>query len=102
MDVMVTTGEASAHFKITGEIDESGAEVLKSKFSTLDKTIVKDVIFDFANVTHIGSAGIGKLLLFYKDVALGGGQIKIIEVSDAIYSLLTTLKLDTVFKIEKP
>lgn len=101
MDVLVTTGSNSATFTITGEIDENGAQLLKTKFSTLDKSSIKDITFDFANVTHIGSAGIGKLLLFYKDIAIGGGQIKIIHVSDTIYTLLTTLKLDSVFKIDK-
>ena len=101
MELSVDKTQTGVRFIIGGEINEPGAEILKAKFKDLDKSSIKTLILDFNKVTHIGSAGIGKLLLFYKDIALNGGQIEIINVSAAIYDLLMTLKLNSVFKIHK-
>ncbi len=101
MEMSLDKSQTSARFTIQGEIDGPGAEKLKAGFYALDKTSVKSIVFDFGKVTHIGSAGIGKLLLFYKDIAIGGGTMEIINVPGTIYDLLFTLKLDTVFKIQK-
>lgn len=101
MELTVDQSQTSARITIKGEIDEPGAEKLKAGFNTLDKTLLKSIVLDFNGVTHIGSAGIGKLLLFYKDIAIGGGSMEIINVPAPIYDLLLTLKLDSVFKIQK-
>ncbi len=101
MEVFFEQNQASAKFTIHGAIDEQGAQILKDKFTALDKSSIKTMIFDFKTVTHIGSAGIGKLLLFYKDIAIGGGVMEIINVSGSIYDLLLTLKLNSVFKIQQ-
>ncbi len=102
MDVSVSQDQNSVTYTITGAIDEQGAQTLKLKFRALDKNQVKKVVLDFAGVTHIGSAGIGKLLLLYRDLAINGGEIHIVNISETIYSLMTTLKLESVFKIETP
>jgi len=65
----------------------------------LNISSLSQVTFDFEKVTHIGSAGIGKFLLFYKDLALKGGKIRIENVSDSIYELFNVLKLETIFTI---
>ena len=101
MEMSVDQSQTSAKFIIKGAIDESGAEKLKAGFHALDKSSIKSFVFDFKQVTHIGSAGIGKLLLFYKDIAIGGGTMEITNVPASIYDLLLTLKLDSVFKIQK-
>lgn len=88
-------------FVVTGLIDESGAEKLKTAFQAVDKEKFETIVFDFRGVSHIGSAGIGKLLLFYKDVALKGGKIEIIHIPRDIFELFQTLKLDTVFQLRK-
>ncbi|MDA8134111.1 MAG: STAS domain-containing protein [Desulfobacteraceae bacterium] len=101
MELTVDQGQTSARITIKGEIDGPGAEKLKAGFHALDKTLLKSIVLDFNGVTHIGSAGIGKLLLFYKDIAIGGGSMEIVHVPAPIYDLLLTLKLDSVFKIQK-
>ncbi|MDM8550288.1 STAS domain-containing protein [Desulfobacterales bacterium HSG2] len=99
MEISVICDGDKALFKIEGEIDEPGAEELKSRFRELNTSSLREATFDFRNVTHIGSAGIGKLLLFYKDLALNGGDIKIENVSETIRELFSVLKLDTIFTI---
>jgi anti-anti-sigma factor len=88
-------------FFLKGNIDEQGAAALKARFLETDEPALKDVVFDFTQVIHIGSAGIGKLLLFYKDLADRGGVIHIKNPTDAVYDLFKVLKLDTIFEISR-
>lgn len=101
MEISVEKKENSIRFTIVGEVDEQGAEVLKKKFRSLYTASLTTVTFDFKNVTHIGSAGIGKLLLFYKDVALNNGTVGIEHIAPEIFELFLTLKLETVFLLSK-
>ena len=54
---------------------------------------------DFAAATFTGSAGIGKLLLFYKNVASHGGQVTINNMSKDIYTMFKVVKLDKIFNM---
>ena len=101
MKISIDKKEDGIRFAIEGEVDENGAQVLKETFRSEYTEAFKKVAFDFSKVTHIGSAGIGKLLLFYKDVAMNGGILEIDNVSPVIYDLFLTLKLDTVFSLKK-
>jgi anti-sigma B factor antagonist len=58
-----------------------------------------NLVIDFHETTHIGSAGIGKLLLFYKDMAANDGKVRLENLSRDLYEMFTALKLDTVFTI---
>ncbi|GBC59574.1 anti-sigma-factor antagonist [Desulfonema ishimotonii] len=101
MECTVTHAGSNVHFTVTGKIDEQGAEELKARFLSLDRSAITDAIFDFSDVPHIGSAGIGKLLLFYKELAVSGGVIRIENVSPALYDLFAVLRLDSIFSISK-
>jgi anti-anti-sigma factor len=101
MEITVTQVGNSPHIVVRGEIDERGAEELKLRFGELKLAADANVVFDFGGVTHIGSAGIGKLLLFYKTVASNGGAIRIEKAPATIIDLLCQLKLDTIFTIAK-
>lgn len=101
MELTVSQEGSRAGFQVAGNIDERGAEELKRRFRELNISNINEVVFDFGKVTHIGSAGIGKLLLFYKDLAVTGGKIKIINTTETVFELLTVLKLDTIFTITR-
>lgn len=101
MELTVTQEGSQARFVIDGKIDEHGAEELKARFQSLNRASVTEVVFDFKNVSHIGSAGIGKLLLFYKDLAVSGGSIRIEGASENICEMFRVLKLDTIFSISR-
>jgi anti-anti-sigma factor len=99
MELTVTPKGEQAHIEVVGSIDERGAEELKRRFLELDVSSLKEVVFDFGGVTFIGSAGIGKLLLFYKNVAAQGGRIRIENMSKDIYTMFKVVKLDKIFNI---
>ncbi len=93
--------EKGARIVISGEIDEHGAEELKRRLSEIRLATGIRVVFDFSGVTHIGSAGIGKLLLFYKSVAPHRGFIRIEKASPPVYELFQQLKLDTILTVTR-
>ena len=97
MDVKVTQSGDSGRLEVIGDVDEKSAEIFKARLQEL-KTL-KNVEVDFSQVGYIGSSGIGKLLLFYKNIALGGGKLSITHVGADLYELFRELKLDTVFTI---
>jgi anti-sigma B factor antagonist len=94
-----TTQGETVCFALSGTIDEEGAAALKQQFSSLPHAQVKELIIDLADVSHIGSSGIGKLLLFYKNMAAHKGVIRLVRVPQPIHDLFTELRLDTLFSI---
>ncbi len=101
MKVQISGDKKKIHIHISGSINQTGAEELKNKINQLDFRQAHEVTIDCAKVTYIGSAGVGKLLLLYKNVEKDDASIRIINVSPDIYSLLMDMKLDEIFTIEK-
>lgn len=86
---------------IAGSINQAAAEELKKHLNGLNLQLTKEIVIDFAKVSYIGSAGVGKFLLLYKNLVLDDARIRMINVSSDIYSLLMDMKLDEIFSIEK-
>ncbi len=101
MDVNVTRDGENVRLQVKGRIDETGAEEMKRRFNELPLNAIKMVDFDFSRVSHIGSAGLGKLLLFYKAAKQNGGAIRISGASQPIYDLLMELELNQIFTISQ-
>lgn len=99
MEMTVDNQGEKILMSISGSIDERGAEELKRRFLDMDISKVNEVVLDFSAVTFIGSAGIGKLLLFYKNVAGHGGQVTINNMSKDIYTMFKVVKLDKIFNM---
>lgn len=73
----------------------------KSAFRDVTSRSPQAVDLDFAGVTHIGSAGIGKLLVFYKDLGIRNAKLTLVRVPTAIHHLLCEMKLDTLFVVQQ-
>ena len=86
---------------LEGEIDERGAEELKRCFRGLPLRQFRAVTLDFKGVTHIGSAGIGKLLVLYRDLAVANAGLHLVNTSRAIFQLLCELKLNSLFSVSE-
>jgi anti-anti-sigma factor len=99
MNIVVTRENQAVLIVLQGEIDEVGAEELKRRFRDVALSAPQRVSVDFAGVTHIGSAGIGKLLVFYKDLALHGTSMSLTRVPAPIFHLFREMKLDSIFSI---
>ena len=101
MEIKVREESSNVFIKIIGNVDERGAEQIKTRFRQLDVSSLQKAVFDFSDIEYIGSAGIGKFLLFYKDLAGNGGELRIENASAPVYDLFKTLKLDTIFSVTK-
>nr|MBF0223196.1 STAS domain-containing protein [Desulfobulbaceae bacterium] len=101
MEITTEASEQRLTVCISGQIDEKGAEAMKSSFSSLPLSGITEVQVDLKNLTYIGSSGIGKLLLFYKNLGVQQIRLRVTNVPPAIYELMQELKLDTVFTIER-
>lgn len=99
MQFTITASEQIVRFDLSGDIDEQGAADLKTSFEGLNLSGLKCVTFDFAKVIHIGSAGLGKLLLFYKKLATVGAEMRVENAPDYIRELLNELNLNTLFAV---
>jgi anti-anti-sigma factor len=99
MNIAVTRENQAVHLVLQGEIDEVAAEELKKRFRDVALSAPQRVAVDFAGVTHIGSSGIGKLLVFYKDLALHGTSMSLTRVPAPIFHLFREMKLDSIFSI---
>lgn len=100
MEMSVNPQDDKVTISLTGSIDERGAEKMKRLFLEMEISALKEILFDFSGVTFIGSAGIGKLLLLYKNLAAHGGTITIENMSKDIYTMFKVVKLDKIFNLK--
>ncbi|HIJ78413.1 MAG: STAS domain-containing protein [Desulfobulbaceae bacterium] len=101
MDIACVTNDNQTQITLAGIIDEKGADELKSNFKAIDLASTKKVIIDCRQISHIGSSGIGKILLLYKHLATAGGTLSVINLGTDLFELFKELKLDTLFTISK-
>jgi len=59
----------------------------------------KKILLNLAGVKYIDSSGIGELIANYTTVKRQGGQLKLLNLTDKIQSLLVITKLLTVFDV---
>jgi len=86
---------------LQGIVDEKGAEELKQHVVQLNLNSAREVIIDCREVRHIGSSGIGKMLLIYKQLASRGGAFSVINLPGPMFELFNELKLNTLFTISR-
>lgn len=99
MNIKVTKEDTKSTVFLSGSIDIPGAENLKRTFSEIIDSETKVVTVDFKEVNFIGSSGIGKLLIFYKNFTAKGGKIHIVNLNKEITALFRAIKLDQLFAI---
>ncbi len=86
---------------IIGAVDNENAEELKKEFQNLLQQDFEEALFDFTYVPFITSSGIGKLLIFYKNVVSRGKSMRIKGINDNLLELFRSIKLDQLFPIEQ-
>ena len=57
------------------------------------------MLLNLAGVSYVDSSGIGELIANYTTVSRQGGQLKLLNLTDKIQSLLVITKLLTVFDV---
>lgn len=100
MALQVKTEQSTIVIQLNGKIDEKGAEEIKKTFISLPLENIKEVHLDLHQLNYIGSSGIGKILLLYKNLGVKGIRLRLSGVPSHIFELFKELKLDTIFPIE--
>lgn len=99
MHVKTTVEGKKTMMAVSGSIDIPGAEQLKKSLTKILESDSDEVTIDFEEVNFIGSSGIGKLLLFYKNFTAKGGRIGMVNLNKEITMLFKAIKLDKLFNI---
>lgn len=101
MDLNIVIEDDTIFFKIAGAIDTKGGSELSNRFIevTGDESL-KNAEFDLSEVPTITSAGIGKLLRFFKYFDGLGGTMKITGISDSLREQFVEIHLNQIIPIE--
>ena len=77
-----------------------GSVALRSAIRRLLEEGKQKVLLNLAGVGYIDSSGIGELVSSYTAIAVkGGGQLKLLNLTQKLQDLLTITKLLTVFDV---
>ena len=57
------------------------------------------ILLNLAGVKYLDSSGLGELIANYTTISRGGGQLKLLNLTDRINDLLVITKLLTVFDV---
>ncbi len=101
MEFKYGQSNGTLNISIIGAVDNENAEELKHQFQSLMEKEFSEAIFDFTYVPFITSSGIGKLLIFYKNVVARGKKMRIKGINENLLELFKSIKLDQLFPIEK-
>ena len=72
-------------FKITDEIDDCSVQKIRRKADyEIERYMPKRVIFDFASVTFMDSAGIGMIIGRYKFANMLGAKLEVSNLSASV------------------
>jgi len=74
-----------------------GAVALRDSIRNLADQGKKKVLLNLAGVKYMDSTGVGELIANYTTITRGGGQLKLLNLTDRIQNLLVITKLLTVF-----
>jgi anti-anti-sigma factor len=102
MDLDIAIDQDKLHVTILGPIDTAGGSELSAKFAELAKDpSLRHAEFDLSDVPSITSAGIGKLLAFYKHFDQAGGGMRIVALSPQLAKQFKEIHLDQIIPIGK-
>ena len=101
MELNVRTEGNTLLVKIIGTVDADGGKKLTDELLKIvqDEEILHGQ-FDLTDTPAISSAGIGKLLRFYKHFDRIGGTMRIKGISSALKAQFSEIHLDQIISIE--
>ena len=90
------------HIKVAlwGRMDAKGADEFAQGVAEVAVGQGQNVELDMAQLTFIGSAGVGKLVSFLKKVTASGGSVSATNLSSDLQTLFKVMRLDRIFNID--
>ena len=99
MEIVSKTEGNKVTMEITGWLDTQTSPQLGEELSKLDYSVTS-LVFDFAKLEYISSAGLRQVISAYKKMA-GKDGFKIINVSDEVFDVFRLTGFDQKIQIEK-
>lgn len=99
MEIVNKTEGTKMTMEISGWLDTQTAPQLEEALSALDDSVTS-LVFDFAKLEYISSAGLRQVIAAYKKMADKDG-FKIINISDEVYDVFKLTGFDQKINIEK-
>jgi anti-anti-sigma factor len=81
-------------------MDTDGADEFQKHLDKITVDEGEPVEIDMAQLTFIGSAGIGKMISFLKKVTANGGSVSVTNLSSDLQTLFRVMRLDRIFNID--
>ena len=101
MELDIHTEGATVTVKIVGAVDtEGGRELSDAVTRVIEDGSITQAAFDLSEVPAITSAGIGKLLRFFKHFDKIDGSMKIKGISAPLKEQFTEIHLEQIIPIE--
>lgn len=101
MRVNYSKGNGQIFVSIVGAIDNDNTQDLNEHLGLILQEQFEEAVFDFSLLSYICSSGIGKLLLFYKNIRDRGRKMKVTRISDQVFDLFRFTNMDLLFPIER-
>jgi len=102
------SGKSSTHPNTKGNVVQPGADIVASMAEgfkgSLRKLIqkgIRELTIDLAGVQIVDSIGLGVVIATHNTLAKTGGKLTVINVSDDIYRLFKTMRLDQHFEVRQ-
>ena len=99
MEIISKTDGTKTTMEIVGWLDTQTAPQLEEELSKLTDEITS-LVFDFAKLEYISSAGLRQVIAAYKKMQNKDGY-KIINVSDEVFDVFSLTGFDQKIDIEK-
>ena len=99
MEIISKTEGNKVTMGIAGWLDTQTSPELEEALSDLDERVTS-LVFDFANLEYISSAGLRLVIAAYKKMA-GKEGFRIVNVSDEVYDVFSLTGFDQKINIEK-
>lgn len=91
-----------ATLRVSGELDVATAPVLGEELDRLAEASPPVVVIELAQVTFLGSAGLGVLVQARRDFAARGTRLLLAKANDAVLRVMQIVHLDQVFEFDPP
>jgi anti-sigma B factor antagonist len=86
---------------LKGYLDAHTSPILESALETLVKDGKNNILVNFRDLDYISSAGLGVFMAFIEDVREAGGDIKLTDMQQKVFSVFDLLGFPMLFDIEK-
>ena len=84
--------------EVSGKLTSFESGALRSSIAKLLKEGRKQILLNLSALTYLDSSGIGELVQTYMSVIKGGGEMKVVGLSDKVEEILKITQLYQVFQ----